>query len=399
MFAASPLLWDGLALLDAERALRAGLGERRASFELGVAEMPAHTGFLVAAGVEEALASIGRLGPNEEDVRQAQRTVGFGDALAERLTGATLAVDVDAVPDGTPVFAGAPIVAVEGPLVEVLLAAARIAPALRRGTAIATRAARLHIAAGVGLVVDGAAARASSSGEALAIARAAHVGGAASTTSALAAAALGIPFRGEALLDLGALAPEGTRAYADDGWGSPDQLVALGGSDEEARLVEVRRQGVAADGWIASGLADTPGVELAIRVELVALEQDGVWAPRRGASGRAAVLPGRKMVARYADADGRAMADVVHLAHERMRSPRTVGAARLVPLSRSVMRGGRALEAPEPARVGRERSVAARQLLPPAVTHLRAPARYPVELSPEVIALRDAPPPAAAFEI
>jgi nicotinate phosphoribosyltransferase len=106
------------------------------------------------------------------------------------------------------------------------------------------------------------------------------------------------------------------------------------------------------------------------------------------------------MVARYIDAADRAVVDVVHVAHERMRAPRSLGAVRLVPLARPVMRGGRALEAPEPPRAGRERSIAARQQLPPAVTRLRAPARYRVELSPGVAALRDGPAPGApGFEI
>lgn len=381
----SPLLWDGLALLDADRALRAGLADRRASFELAVADMPPHTGFLVTAGLEEALDVLGGPAPTADEVQRAQRTVGFTDDLAARLTGAAPAVDIDAVPDGTVAFAGAPLATVEGPLADALLACALLAPALRRGTIIATRAARLHLAAGGGLIIDDAAACASSAGEALVIARAAHVGGAAATTSALAAAALGIPFRAEPLLDLGALTPPELRS--DEGWGPPDRLVPLGGADEEALLIEAQRLGVRASGWIASGLADAAGVQLALRCELTALEQDGAWVPRRGASDRSDVFPGRKMVARYVDDAGRAVADVVHLSNERMRSPRSLGAARLQPLSRAALRGGRVLESPESPRAGRERAVAARQQLPPAVTHLRAPARYRVELSPGVLAL------------
>ncbi|HSN99914.1 MAG TPA: hypothetical protein VLS89_16580 [Candidatus Nanopelagicales bacterium] len=388
MISSSPLLWDGLALLDAERALRAGVGDRRASFELTVAEMPPHTGFLVAAGVEEALAALAQHRLTEPAVQQAQRIVGFGDALARRLTGAAPSVDLDAVSEGTPVFAGAPVATVDGPLLEALLACALVAPALRRGMTIATRAARLHIAAGGALLIDAASVRASSEREALAIARAAHVGGAAATTSALAAAALGVPFRGEPLLDLGPLSPPDTRH--DEGWGPPDRLVPLGGGDEEALLIEALRLDARASGWLASGLADAPGVQIPLRCELVALEQDGAWVPRRGAADRADVLPGRKMVARYLDDAARAVADVVHLSHERMRSPRSLGAARLQPLARAVMRAGRALESPESPRAGRERSIAGRQQLPPAVTHLRAPARYRVDLSPGVIALRDA---------
>ncbi|WP_437621991.1 hypothetical protein [Sorangium sp. So ce1151] len=394
MVRASPLLSDGRALLDADRLLRAGVGDRRASFELAFTAMPPHAGFLVVAGVESALDALaldgGRL--DAAEVFAARAACGLSDALVERLAGAPLSVDIDAMPDGTVAFPGTPVVSVEGPFVEALLVGALLVPALRRGTAAATRAARLHIAADGGAVVDGSSARVLFAEEALALARAAHVGGAAATTSALAAAALGIPFRGEAGIDLGELAPPPSPLEGSWPWYA-DRMIDLGGRDEEALLLEARRVGTTAGGWVASGLAEPAEGQPAVRYELVALEESGAWALRQGTSGRGDVIAGRKMVARYYDEAGRAVTDVIHLAHERMLAPRALGVARLAPLARTVVRGGHALESPEPPSVGRERSVAARQLLPYAVTHLRAPARYPVQLSPALIALREPDPP------
>ncbi|WP_438006511.1 hypothetical protein WME89_49395 [Sorangium sp. So ce321] len=394
MVRASPLLSDGRALLDADRLLRAGVGDRRASFELAFTAMPPHAGFLVVAGVESALDALaldgGRL--DAAEVFAARAACGLSDALVERLAGAPLSVDIDAMPDGTVAFPGTPVVSVEGPFVEALLVGALLVPALRRGTAAATRAARLHIAADGGAVVDGSSARVPFAEEALALARAAHVGGAAATTSALAAAALGIPFRGEAGIDLGELAPPPSPLEGSWPWYA-DRMIDLGGRDEEALLLEARRVGTTAGGWVASGLAEPAEGLPAVRYELVALEESGAWALRQGTSGRGDVIAGRKMVARYYDEAGRAVTDVIHLAHERMLAPRALGVARLAPLARTVVRGGHALESPEPPSVGRERSVAARQLLPYAVTHLRAPARYPVQLSPALIALREPDPP------
>ncbi|AUX27071.1 hypothetical protein SOCEGT47_076500 [Sorangium cellulosum] len=390
MLRASPLLRDGRALLDADRLVRAGVADRRASFELAFTAMPPHTGFLVVAGVEAAIEALEAEGarPGAEEIAAARAACGLSEALAARLAGAPPHLDIDAVPDGGIAFPGAPAVTVEGPFVEALLVSALLVPALRRGTAAATRAARLHVAADGGVVVDGSSARAPSAEEALSLARAAHVGGAAATTSALAATALGIPFRGEAGIELGALAPPASPYEGSWPWYA-DRLVDLGGHDEEALLLEARRVGMTAGGFIASGLAESCADPLAVRCELVALEESGAWALRRGASDRADVIPGRKMVMRYHDEAGRAVADVVHLAHERMLSPRALGAARLAPLARAVMRGGRGLEVPEPPSEGRERSVAARPLLPPGVARLRAPSRYPVHLSPALIALRE----------
>lgn len=380
----SSLLFDGQALLDAEQLIRAGLADRRAYFELSFGEPPPHTGFLVVAGVWDALAALSRAHVSEEEAHEIQRVVGFGDELARRLVGPALSVDMDAVPDGTVAFAGTPIATVDGRFVEALLVAARLASSLRRGAAIATRAARLHLAADGGLIVDGASSRAATTSDALAIARAAHVGGAAATTCARAASALSIPFRGEAMLDLGALSP-----IAEEARGAADHLVALGGRDEEALLLEARRRQTTASGWIAAGLADEGAAAISVRCELVALEEGGAWTPRRGINDRADVYAGRKLVARCFDADGQAIADVVQLVHERMRAPRALGAAKLMPLARAVIRDGCALDAPEPPQAGRERSIAARRLLPPAILHLRAPARFRVERSPGVLALGD----------
>ncbi|HVY48735.1 MAG TPA: hypothetical protein VHB21_22760, partial [Minicystis sp.] len=188
------------------------------------------------------------------------------------------------------------------------------------------------------------------------------------------------PFRAQAKLDLGSFDAPRSSGSA---WGDApsDRLVDLGaGDDEEAILLEAKRLGTHAGGWVARGLAESVSLP-SMRYELIALEEMGAWSPRRGTSGDADVVPGRKRVARYADANGRAVADVVHLHNERMQSPRALGAVTLTPLVRPALRGGRTLEAPEPVVTGRERAIAARRALHAGVAYLRRPAVYRVELS------------------
>ncbi len=378
----SPLLQDGRALLDAERLIRAGLADRRASFELSFGRLPAHTGFLVVAGVENLLELL--TGPlvDAADLDGAMQAGAFTEALAQRLARLALRVDVDAMPDGTIAFPRTPVVTIEGPFLDAVLLGTLCRASIQKATAIATRAARLCLAAGDDTIIDGSSAHAASSEAGLAMARAAHVGGAAATTNVAAAARLGIPFRGTTRIDLGALAaPAGG---GGDGWGelASDAVHELGlGDDEEAMLLEAKRVGARASGWIARGLGDAGARALPMRYELVALEQDGAWAPRRGASDAADVVPGRKLAVRYSDAARRAVADVVHLQTERMAQPKQLGAATLAPLARAIIRGGRALEAPESPAAGRERAIAGRRALPSAVAHLRCPASYPVRLS------------------
>jgi nicotinate phosphoribosyltransferase len=383
----SPLFLSGRVLLDAARILQAGLADRRASFELSIGKLPPHTGFAVVAGVETLLELLSLPLVNVDDLAELQRIVGISEAFIQRLARFSLRIDIDAVPDGTIVFARTPLASVEGPFLEAALISAMVRDTVARSTLIATRAARLHVAAGGEPVIDGSSERAPSPSGSLTLARAAHIGGASATTNPLAAAQLEIPFREAGSLDLGVIAAPGR---GDDVWGgSPvDMLVDLGaGDDEEAVLIEAKRIGARSGGWIARGLCDGDASVLGMRYELVALEEDGVWAPRRGARGD--VLPGRKRIARYIDAAGHAMADVVHLQNERMQSPRTVGAATLVPLALTVMRAGRLIAVPEPPSAGRERAVAAQGTLESGVKQLCRPEVYRVDQSPAVTALRE----------
>lgn len=386
-----PLLLDGRALLDADALLRAGLAERRASFELSFESFPPHTGFVVVAGIDSFLDALYRLVIDPAQLETAQRLCGFSDKLRQWLERLAPALDVDAMPDGTLAFARTPIATVEGPFIEAVVVGSLLRATIQRATAVATRAARLYIASGGDAIIDGSSALAASSDASLGVARWAYVGGASATTNVLASISLAIPFRGSPSLALGDLLPPTPPPV--DGWGSSpaDVLRELGaGDDEEAMLVEAKRVGTRAGGWIARGLADVDVRALPMKYELVALEQSGAWAPRRGASDKEAVVPGRKRVVRYMDGSGRAAADVVHLTNERMHSPQAFGAMTLAPLARAIMRDGRMLEAPEAPTAGRERAIAARQALPAELKYLRRPAVYRVELSPGVTALRDA---------
>lgn len=387
-----PLLLDGLALLDADALLRAGLADRRASFELSFDGLPAHAGFLVAAGIETFLDALYRLVIEEAQLDAIQRLCGVSDALRGWLARFSPSIDIDAMPDGSIAFAKTPVATVEGRMIEAILVGSLLRSTMQRATAVATRAARLYIAGGGDAIIDGSSARSASPEASFAVARWAFVGGASATTNALAASALSIPFRGASSLDVGALAPAAA-PLSSDSWGSSpsDALLEIGcvGDDEEASLLEVKRLGARAGGWIAQGLADASATSLSMRYELVAIEEGGAWAPRRGFNNKSPrVVPGRKRVVRYADAAGRSVADVIHLMNERMISPSALGASTLAPLARAVLRDGRMLEAPEPPLVGRERMIAARPSLPHEITRLRGPGVHRVELSPGVMALR-----------
>lgn len=390
MSSANHLLLDGRALLDADRLLQMRMADRRVSFEVAFRAAPPHTAFLVVAGVETVLETLSSPLIYPDRVAAAQELVGFSDDLASRLRDFAPRIDFDCVSDGTIVFPGAPVAAIEGPFIEALLTASLVRATLRRATAIATRTCRLHMAAEGDPIIDGSSAQVGSPEASLLIARAAMIGGASATTNVLASMTFGIPFRATSGISLGAtgLSVEMTM----DSWRPPDEeeMLDIGaGDDEEAVLLESKRRGRRAGGWLARGLDDAEVRALPTRCELVALEQAGAWAPPPvGMSGEEKPRPGRKVVVRYSDGDGRLMADIVHLMSERMRSPKEIGASTLTPLAKPRLREGRPIEPAEAANVGRERAIATRASLPDRVTYLRAPAVYRVEESAGVIAQR-----------
>jgi hypothetical protein len=200
---------------------------------------------------------------------------------------------------------------------------------------------------------------------------------------------IGIPFRATAGFPLGASGM--SLETSSDAWQDEDELLHIGGGDdEEAVLLESKRRGRRSGGWISRGLDDAELRALPMRCELVALEQAGSWAaPQVGMSDEEHPQPGRKMVVRYSDKDGRIVADIVHLMAERMRSPKDIGAATLTPLAKPRLRDGRALEPTEAPNVGRERAIATRAALPERTTYLRAPSPYRVQESAGVVAQRE----------
>src|SRR5262249_52505527 len=104
--------------------------------------------------------------------------------------------DVDAVPEGALVFAHQPLVRVRGPLMQAQIVETALLNIINFQTLVATKAARVCLAAGDDPVLEFGLRRAQGIDGALAASRAAHVGGCAATSNVLAAARFGIPVRG-----------------------------------------------------------------------------------------------------------------------------------------------------------------------------------------------------------
>ena len=188
-----------------ELTMAAGYFERhiecRATFELFVRQLPSERGYLVAAGLDSALGYLENLHFTEEDVRflrdqPAFRTVSgsFFDYLRHfRFTG-----DAHAIPEGTLVFGGEPILQLTAPVAEAQIAETYLLSVINFETAVASKAARVVIAAQGRPVWEFGTRRAQGPQAGVRAARAAYVGGCAGTSNVLAGYLYGVPLAGTA---------------------------------------------------------------------------------------------------------------------------------------------------------------------------------------------------------
>lgn len=168
---------------------------RRAAFELTVRTLPPQRGFLVAAGLEQALAYLCGLHFDAAELKWL-RSAGYDPGFVEMLGGLRFTGDVDAVPEGTVIGAGVPLLRVVAPRIEATLVESALLAIVNHQTMIASKAARIVEAAAGRPVWDFSMRRLHGPDAALGVARAAFIGGAAGTATTVAGQRLGIPTTG-----------------------------------------------------------------------------------------------------------------------------------------------------------------------------------------------------------
>jgi nicotinate phosphoribosyltransferase len=193
-----PLVTSALALgLEAFVAVRAavvaGVADARASFELTLASPSPDWGFAVLAGLEPLIDALERLRMKVDELDWLGSVGAIDAATRRRLADLRFACDVDAPPEGSVVFPGEAVVVVEGPFWQAQLVGGLALAAITDATAVATRFARLTLASGGAELVEDGSAISHRLGGTPSLARAAYVGGAGATTSALAGRRYGIP--------------------------------------------------------------------------------------------------------------------------------------------------------------------------------------------------------------
>ncbi len=196
------LLTDFYELTMAFAAWKSGAARKEAVFTLSFRENPYRGGFSVAAGLEDAIDLVAHMRFEADDLAflRAQRgTDGerlFDEGFLEALARLELGIDVDAVPEGTVVFPHEPLLRVVGPVVPAMLLESALLAVVNFQTLIATKAARVCLAAEGEPVLEFGLRRAQGIDGSLSAARAAYVGGCAATSNTLAGKLWGIPVKG-----------------------------------------------------------------------------------------------------------------------------------------------------------------------------------------------------------
>ncbi len=407
-----------------------------AVFEVFVRTLPPRRGFLMAAGLEQAVDFLENLSFSPDEIAWLKSTGRFGQNLLDYLGTLRFTGDVHAMPEGTVFFANEPILRLTAPLPQAQLIESRLINILHYQVLIAAKAARCMLAAPGKLLVDFGMRRAHGAEAAMMAARASYATGFAGTATVLAGKEFGIPLFGtmahsfiEAFSDeseafetfartrpdnvvllldtydseaaarkVVALAPrlkqagiairgvrldsgdlialsKSVRAILDAGGLTDTTIFVSGGLDEDSLLAFAKADAPIDGIGVGTSLttsADVPSIDCVYKL------QEYAGLPRRKRSEGKATWPGRKQVWRRYRADGRMAGDVLTLAdHQKLGEP----------LIHPVMREGRRIAAKPSLDDIRRRAKRELECLPDELRQLAPSAGYEVEIADDLVKL------------
>jgi nicotinate phosphoribosyltransferase len=190
--AGAALLVDLYELTMSASYLARGLTED-ATFELFARRLPPRRDWLLAAGLGPTLELLRELRFGERELEYLRSLDMFDETFLDYLGEFRFKGDVDGIPEGTITFANEPLLRVTAPLIEAQLVETVLLNQINFQTMIATKAARIVLAAGGGApgagdcVVDFSPRRDHGTDAAMKVARSAAVAGCGGTSNVAAA--------------------------------------------------------------------------------------------------------------------------------------------------------------------------------------------------------------------
>ena len=190
------MLFDFYEMTMANGYFRQGMQERITYFDVFFRRVPDGGGFAIAAGLEQLVDYIRDLHFDEEDIAYLRGKNLFQEDFLDYLRNFQFTGDIWAVPEGTPVFPGEPLVTVRAPASQAQLIETYALLAINHQSLIATKANRVVRAAQGRTVLEFGSRRAQGVDGAVVGARAAYIGGVHGTACAVSDQLYGVPAAG-----------------------------------------------------------------------------------------------------------------------------------------------------------------------------------------------------------
>ncbi len=198
----SALLTDLYQLTMACAYWKAGKHEHEAVFHLYFRQPPFGGHYALVCGLQQVIRFLKYFGFEEDElsylasVRGANGHPLFPGPFLDYLRTMRSSVTLHAVPEGTAVLAGTPLIRVRGPIIQCQIIETALLTLMNYQTLIATKAGRVCDAAEGDLVLEFGLRRAQGPDGGLSASRAAYIGGCAGTSNLEAGKVWGIPVKG-----------------------------------------------------------------------------------------------------------------------------------------------------------------------------------------------------------
>lgn len=190
------MLTDFYEITMANGFFNEGYKDRTVYFDMFFRSTPDGGGFAIMAGVEQAIEYLKNLHFTQEDIDFLRSKNMFSDGFLEYLSDFKFTCDVWAIPEGTPIFPGEPILTVKGPAIQAQFVETMLLLTINFQTLIATKSNRIARAAEGRAVMEFGARRAQGVYAATYGARAAYIGGVAGTSNVLTDQKFSVPALG-----------------------------------------------------------------------------------------------------------------------------------------------------------------------------------------------------------
>lgn len=190
------MLCDFYELTMGNGYYRNGFYKRNVYFDVFFRNVPDGGGFAIAAGLEQIVDYIQQLHFSDDDIAYLRGKGIFDEGFLDYLKHFQFHGDIYAVPEGTPVFPGEPLLTVRAPAIEAQLIETYLLLAINHQSLIATKANRIVRAAQGRTVLEFGSRRAQGADGAVIGARAAYIGGVAGTACTLTDVLYGVPAGG-----------------------------------------------------------------------------------------------------------------------------------------------------------------------------------------------------------